>query len=75
MKILLLTLSSIILISDCIERKLLPKVPIYAMTLLKAEPGQTANGKVEMVSYRGGLTYIKATIKDLSPGSHGLHIH
>ena len=23
--------------------------PIYSMTLLKAEPGQTVNGKVEMV--------------------------
>ena len=58
MKILLLTLSSIILISNCIEKKSIPKVPIYSMNLLKAEPGQTANGKVEMVFYTDRLTYL-----------------
>ena len=49
MKILLLTLSSIILISNCGQKNCIPIVPVYSMTLLKAEPGQTANGKVEMV--------------------------
>ena len=63
------------MISNCGQKNCIPIVPVYSMTLLKAEPGQTANGKVEMVFYTDGLTHIKATVKDLSPGSHGLHIH
>ena len=58
MKILLLTLSSIILISNCGQKNCIPIDPIYSMTLLKAEPGQTANGKVEMVFlYRWTYSY------------------
>ena len=58
MKILLLTLSSIILISNCGQKNCRPIVPVYSMTLLKAEPGQTANGKVEMVFlYRWTYSY------------------
>ena len=31
--------------------------------------------ELKLVIEIDGITHIKATIKDLSPGSHGLHIH